>query len=181
MQKAIIELEDEIQNGRTEFERHLMKLQNESKISRDAEKLLRQRRKEDEGVYHLQCGECSKFLCLSVDIKKIMMTHHAVICPEILEYVRIERCLVPGYQDYNIRCGVGKLICKECDNNVGNISIYKSIPWPVLTAKCIRFQDVTGKYKKVPKKWKDAPFTVEEIDPEDLSKLIQTNRQLYKK
>lgn len=181
MQKAILKLEDEIQNGRTEFERHLVKLQIESKISRDAEKLLRQRKKETGDVYHLQCGQCSEFLCLSVDIRTIQKKHHVVICPDILEHVEIKRCLKPGFQDDEICLGVCKLVCKKCNHNVGSISIYKSIPWPGLTAKSIRYKDDSGQYTLPIKQWQRAPFTVDEIDPEDLSKLVQTYKQLYNK
>lgn len=104
-----------------------------------------------------------------------------MVCPDILKYVEIVPNPLPGYSDSNICCGRGQLFCKECHRNVGNITSYHSIPFPILTVKSLRFQDMEGKYEIVPKKWKDAPFKIDNLDPEDLNKLMHANKKLYKK
>jgi hypothetical protein len=69
---------------------------------------------------------------MSADIKKIQNAHHAVISEEIGTHITTIRSPKPTFEDDNIKMGVGKVNCKKCGKNLGNIVIYKKAQFPVL-------------------------------------------------
>lgn len=115
-----------------------------------------------------RCQKCSKYICMSNEVRKIQNAHHACICDDIKERVLGQRLPRPQFEDVDLKCAVGKLLCRSCGSDLGNISIYKNAQFPILKIEGLLMEDNMGR-RDVKKKWKSVPFLVKEITAEDIS------------
>lgn len=67
---------------------------------------------------------------MSNEVRKIQNAHHACICDDIKERVLGQRLPRPQFEDVDLKCAVGKLLCRSCGSDLGNVSIYKKCPVP---------------------------------------------------
>lgn len=105
---------------------------------------------------------------MSNEVRKIQNAHHACICDDIKERVLGQRLPRPQFEDVDLKCAVGKLLCRSCGSDLGNVSIYKNAQFPILKIEGLLMEDNMGR-RDVKKKWKSVPFLVKEITAEDIS------------
>ncbi|XP_062594925.1 antiviral innate immune response receptor RIG-I-like [Saccostrea cucullata] len=120
-----------------------------------------------QGQYVLRCQKCSQYVCMSNEVRKIQNAHHACICDDIKERVVGQRLPRPQFQDDDLKCAVGKLLCKSCGSDLGNVSIYRNAQFPILKIESLLMEDSMGR-RDVKKKWKSVPFAVQEITADDI-------------
>ncbi|XP_061175389.1 antiviral innate immune response receptor RIG-I-like [Saccostrea echinata] len=145
----------------------ILDIQKKAKTERD----LAARNKEGvvvrQGQYVLRCQKCSQYVCMSNEVRKIQNAHHACICDDIKERVLGQRLPRPQFQDEDLKCAVGKLLCRSCGSDLGNVSIYKNAQFPILKIESLLMEDSMGR-RDVKKKWKSVPFAVQEITADDI-------------
>lgn len=167
MNEAIDHLQSYIKKHRTQFLEEILNLQMEANIQRELENATKGGRIVGDYEFEMRCGKCNEFICMSMDIKKIQNAHHAVINDEIRQNITTIRCPKPTFEDENLKMGVGKVNCKKCGKNLGNIVIFKKAQFPVLKIENFLISDSRGN-TDVYKKWKNAPFIPKELTQEDL-------------
>jgi hypothetical protein len=104
---------------------------------------------------------------MSNEVRKIQNAHHACICDDIKERVFGQRLPRPQFQDEDLKCAVGKLLCHSCGSDLGNVSIYKNAQFPILKIEGLLIEDSMGR-RDVKKKWKNVPFGIQEITADDI-------------
>ena len=178
MNEAIDLLQLEIQNNRREFLQEIENLQTEANIQRELEKTTKGGRIVGDYEFEMRCGKCNQFICMSTEIKKIQNAHHAVIGEEIAKNITTIRVPKPTFEDENITMGVGKVNCKKCGKNLGNIVIYKKAQFPVLKIENFLISDSYSN-TDVYKKWKKAPFNPPELSSNDLLERARGQRYVF--
>lgn len=168
MNRAIELLREKFRREPRECLNIILGLQKNAKTERD----LAAKNKEGflvrQGEYVLRCQKCSKYICMSNEVRKIQNAHHACICDDIKERVLGQRLPRPQFEDVDLKCAVGKLLCRSCGSDLGNVSIYKNAQFPILKIEGLLMEDNMGR-RDVKKKWKSVPFLVKEITAEDIS------------
>ncbi|XP_069140707.1 ATP-dependent RNA helicase DHX58-like [Argopecten irradians] len=176
MNKAIERLQERIQRDKDGFQRRIRKLQMEEKLARDMEASKGTRRSVQEGQFELRCGKCHDFICMSSDVKTIMSAHHAVLCDDITDRVAAKRLNKAQYSDQQLQSGIGKITCRKCGSDLGNVSTYNAMQFPIIKIASFSIVDVYGN-AACKKKWKDVPFHVAELSNDDLQTLLRRGTQ----
>nr|WBR62860.1 RIG-I like receptor 1 [Azumapecten farreri] len=177
MQNAIEKLQERIQLNRGGFQQRILKIQMEEKLARDMEATKRKKGAIEEGQFELRCGKCQDYICMSSDVKTIMSAHHAVICDDITDRVAAKRLNRSQYSDQQLQSGVGKITCRKCGSDLGNVSIYNGIQFPIIKISSFSIVDAYGMADSK-KKWKQVPFNVSELSVEDLHTLLGRRNQI---
>ncbi|CAC5422567.1 DDX58 [Mytilus coruscus] len=144
---------------------------NKRKKKRDLEKLSRKRGTTRNSEFVLRCGKCSSYICISSDIKKIQDAHHAVINDDVRNYITTEKSEAKRIDAYTT-CGVGKVKCKNCGKELGNVTIHQGAEFPVLKIDNFLVADSAGK-TNVFKRWKSVPFCPDPMLDQDLESRLQ--------
>lgn len=177
MNRAIEMLREKFRRDPRECLNIILGLQKNAKTERD----LAAKNKEGflvrQGEYVLRCQKCSNFICMSNEVRKIQNAHHACICDDIKERVLGQRLPRPQFEDVDLKCAVGKLLCRSCGSDLGNVSIYKNAQFPILKIEGLLMEDNMGR-RDVKKKWKSVPFLVKEITAEDISQRARGEKLL---
>ncbi|KAJ8317224.1 hypothetical protein KUTeg_005128 [Tegillarca granosa] len=171
MNKAIVELQDDFEKDQQKFKEGLEKLQKQAKTERDLEAETRGRREMLEGEFELRCCRCSSFICFSSSVRKIQDAHHVAICRDIVERVNITKTSRAAFADNEIKTGIGKLNCMKCAYDLGNVSLYKNIQFPVLKIASFLVVDNMDR-KNLFKRWKQVPFQIKDLSletPEEMT------------
>ncbi|XP_071167740.1 ATP-dependent RNA helicase DHX58-like isoform X2 [Mytilus edulis] len=167
MNQAIIHLQNFIHDNRQKFIQEIEHLQLEANIQQEWENTNKGGRIIGDFEFEMRCGKCNEFICMSKDIKKIQAAHHAVIGEEIANHINTIRMPKPTFEDDNIKMGCGKVNCKKCGKNLGNIVIYRKAQFPVLKIENFLVSDSHGN-TDVYKKWKNSPFVPLELSSQNL-------------
>ena len=170
MNDAIKKVQEKILHDKDMFMSEVKQIQRGDKRRRDLEKLMKKTVKRT-SQFVLRCGKCSSYICMSSDIKKIQDAHHAVINEEVRNCITTPRSIAKRI-DSLITIGVGKVKCKKCGKELGNITIHKSAEFPVLKIENFLVADIAAK-TNVYKKWKSVPFSPEALTEEDLAIRLQ--------
>lgn len=170
MNDAIKKVQEKILHDKDMFMSEVKQIQRGDKRRRDLEKLMKKTVKRT-SQFVLRCGKCSNYICMSSDIKKIQDAHHAVINEEVKNCITTPRSTAKRI-DSLITIGVGKVKCKNCGQELGNITIHKSAEFPVLKIGNFLVADSAAK-TNVYKKWKSVPFSPEALTEEDLAIRLQ--------
>ncbi|XP_060069486.1 antiviral innate immune response receptor RIG-I-like [Ylistrum balloti] len=176
MQNAIEILQGRLQHSQESFQRRILKIQMEEKLAREME-ATKGKREVQEGQFELRCGKCQEYICMSTDVKTIMSAHHAVLCDDISDRITAKRLNRAQFSDQQLQSGVGKLTCKNCGSDLGNVSIYHEIQFPIIKIASFSIVDAFG-VADMKKKWKQVPFYVAELSNEDLYALLRRGKQL---
>ena len=171
MNDAIKKVQEKILHDKDMFMSEVKQIQRGDKRRRDLEKLMKKTVKRT-SQFVLRCGKCSSYICMSSDIKKIQDAHHAVINEEVRNCITTSRSNALLHIDTFITSGVGKVKCKTCGQELGNITIYKSAEFPVLKIDKFLVADSAAK-TNVYKRWKSVPFSPEALTEEDLAIRLQ--------
>ncbi|XP_033757113.1 probable ATP-dependent RNA helicase DDX58 [Pecten maximus] len=177
MTKAIEKLQERIHEDQAGFQRRILKIQMEEKLARDMDACKGNRRDIQEGQFELRCGKCQDYICMASDVKTIMSAHHAVLCEDITNRVAAKRLNRAQFSDQQLQSGVGKITCRKCGSDLGNVSIFKGIQFPIIKISSFSIVDAYGMVD-CKKKWKQVPFHVAELSNEDLVVLMRRGTQL---
>lgn len=122
-----------------------------------------------EDDYQLRCFKCDNLGVWSCDLRTIKESHHVVVDPDFRHRIRVDIHPRPKkYDDFEKK---GKILCKECDYDWGITALYKNVPVYLLKVCSFVVEDqelVRNTYKK----WKEVPFPVNELAPEDMRSLV---------
>ncbi|XP_071167745.1 ATP-dependent RNA helicase DHX58-like [Mytilus edulis] len=171
MNEAIQKVQQNLSRNKVQFLEDVEKIQRSEKKKRDLEKLSRKRVTKRNSEFVLRCGKCSSYICISSDIKKIQDAHHAVINDDVRDCITTEKSEAKRIDAYTT-CGVGKVKCKNCGKELGNVTIYQGAEFPVLKIDNFLVADSAGK-TNVFKRWKSVPFCPVPMLNEDLESRLQ--------
>lgn len=171
MNEAIQKVQQKLCRNKIQFLEDVEKIQRSEKKKRDLEKLSRKRGTKRNSEFVLRCGKCSSYICISSDIKKIQDAHHAVINDDVRDFITTEKSEAKRIDAYTT-CGVGKVKCKKCGKELGNVTIYQEAEFPVLKIDNFLVADSAGK-TNVYKRWKSVPFCPDPMLGVDLEFRLQ--------
>uniref|UniRef100_K1QX86 RNA helicase n=1 Tax=Magallana gigas TaxID=29159 RepID=K1QX86_MAGGI len=171
MNRAIDKVRAELSTDEEAVLRRVREIQQAEKVTRDVAIKNRKVAQANFGAFEITCNSCQNMICMSTDIKKIQDNHHAALNEDILENVQVN-CAKPYYEDDLISCGAGKVLCKNCGDSLGNVSVYKKAQFCILKCEKLKMIDKDGNSDSK-KKWKKAPFTVPPLTQDDLERRIQ--------
>lgn len=171
MNEAIQKVQQNLCRNKVQFLEDVEKIQRSEKKKRDLEKLSRKRGTTRNSEFVLRCGKCSSYICISSDIKKIQDAHHAVINDDVRNSITSEKSEAKRIDAYTT-CGVGKVKCKNCGKELGNVTIHQGAEFPVLKIDNFLVADRAGK-TNVYKRWKSVPFCPDPMLDADLEFRLQ--------
>ncbi|KAL3863077.1 hypothetical protein ACJMK2_004854 [Sinanodonta woodiana] len=173
MEKAINELQGDIQRNLPSIRKNIRDLQEEDKLDRDLQAQQKKQKQKKQRDCELRCIQCDEFICMSSDIRKIQNAHNVVIDPTLRKRVSFTKSANPVFQDDEIEFG-GKIFCSKCHEDFGQICIYRHQEYPVI--KIEKFIIITDRdERKSCKKWKQVPFEVPKLTIEDRKKLLNSD------
>ncbi|XP_052100649.1 antiviral innate immune response receptor RIG-I-like isoform X3 [Mytilus californianus] len=174
MNDAILKVQQKLSRNKVQFLEDVEKIQRSEKKKRDLEKLSRKiGTKQRNSEFVLRCGKCSRYICISSDIKKIQNIHHAVINDDVRNSITTEKSETKRIRiDAYTTCVVGKVKCKNCEKELGNVIIHQGAEFPILKIDKLLVADSAGK-TTVFKKWKSVPFCPDPMINEDLEFRLQ--------
>ncbi|KAJ8414363.1 hypothetical protein AAFF_G00052330 [Aldrovandia affinis] len=145
-----------------EFQSQVKELQREGLIAR---RMAEQKAEEDKGLHQagnvrLLCGLCDAFVSHGSDIQLIEGAHYVIVNPGVKERYRLgaQITLPKTFDDWKPG---RKISCARCGQEWGMEMIYKNVPLPNVAIK--NFVVETPKGRRTVKKWKGAPFLVEQF------------------
>ena len=139
----------------------------EQQLAAEAQRIteIRKAARLDAGEFELRCMKCDNFAAISTDFRQIKGTHHVVVDKDFFKRVHVEPHPNPIRVDFYIK--QGKIFCKECRYDWGIKAVYKNVGFPVLKISSFVLVDSRDR-RDTCKKWKNAPFAVTSITPDDL-------------
>ncbi|XP_030649474.1 ATP-dependent RNA helicase DHX58 [Chanos chanos] len=151
-----------------EFRQEIKQLQMESVMSRImAESQRNTRRSQHSGAQvELICRGCFAVVGRGNDMRVFEGTHHININPDFKVYYKIggQVQLERTFEDWE----PGRVIsCATCGKDWGMEILIKKLMKPLPCLKIKSFSLKTPEGSRSPKKWKDVPFTVEELEMEE--------------
>ena len=165
MNDAADVLDEVIERDRNDFEAELSQLQLSAKLEREMKRRQRDEQLVD-GAFEFQCFNCSDFICMSTDIRKVQGAHHVCVDSDVSERVTLRRFLIPSFVDGDMKSG-GDVFCNNCRSRLGGVCDYKGIQFPMITIDLFLLMDMHGKLSHK-RRWKNAPCKIQEIDLDDL-------------
>ncbi|XP_065940807.1 antiviral innate immune response receptor RIG-I-like isoform X2 [Magallana gigas] len=176
-EEAMILVQQEIQVNPENYQMEKRELQRLAKRQRDALLHNESSREALERQYVLKCLKCNEYLCLSSELKKIK-SQYACISQDFKDHVFFKTSDKITYEDKDIKVGVGKIMCKKCHVNLGNIAFYQEIYFPLLHVKAIKIEDdmKKGDHLKLWKMVEEKYFTVSPLSDEDLEKISESGK-----
>ncbi|XP_053388614.1 interferon-induced helicase C domain-containing protein 1-like [Mercenaria mercenaria] len=159
MRKAILQIQEYIQEYPDKFRQEIQNLQQETKLLMSLgfkyESFFRK--------HELRCIRCNHFICWSNDVKKFRGSYHAVIDERLSNRVIFDRSDSSRYKDIQI---VGKLFCKRCGESLGVKCCHSLLDFSVLKISHFLIVDENGRQMTC-KKWSSAPFQVAPLSSKD--------------
>lgn len=172
MQKAI-DIIDRYQMG--EKRERIRQYQKEAQVEREMakkgkeiSKILKASQNTD-GRYILRCLKCDNFAAYSTDIRKIEASHHVILDKDYKTRIIIRPHPAPKkFENFEL---TGKIFCKRCHTDWGIMGVYKKVSFPVVKV-CSFIVINEDDQRRVYKRWKEVPFTVNNLTPDDLQEMM---------
>ncbi|KAL5021809.1 hypothetical protein ScPMuIL_000964 [Solemya velum] len=175
MNKAILELQDDIETKPQEFCRDIKKLQEDAKMLRALESMRREGKYKRAGEFELRCVKCDEFACMSSDVRRIQSAHHVVLDEDFENRIKVVIYPRPQYFDtqYEVK---GKIHCKNCGSAYGTLAVHRKIDFYVIKVANFIISDSNDR-KMTCKKWKQSPFSVTDLTNDDFKRMIDTQQE----
>lgn len=164
-----------------DFSRSVRKHQQDARLARqlamlgERRKMKQRSSRQPGGLHTLLCTKCSTLVCLSSDIRRVEDVHHVVIDEKLKTVANMRKySTATKYGEFDTR---GKLTCRKCHIDWGVVAHYSGVLFPVLKLTNFVLEDENG-HRKCYKKWKEVPFTVDKLTPEDLLRLEDEDIEL---
>ena len=117
--------------------------------------------------WELRCIKCTELCCLARDIRQIQQSHHVILDDTINERVIIESH--PNPKNYGDFKKTDKIFCHNCRYDWGIRAIYKGSRFCVIKIDSFVITNLMNGVRDTCKKWKNAPFPVSPLTPDELS------------
>jgi len=123
----------------------------------------------------LRCMKCDELVCFSSDIRRIQKSHHVVVDVDFKDRAHVKKHHRPI--EYDEMRKMGKLHCGKCDKDWGVVVRYRNVNFPVLKLSEFAVEDANGR-RSWYKKWKEVPFEVNELTPEEMHAVVGEGKEL---
>ncbi|XP_066278582.1 antiviral innate immune response receptor RIG-I-like [Branchiostoma lanceolatum] len=174
MEKAMLDVWHMQREKHGEFKKEVQRLQEESKKERDLAKALKELERKTKKVHgrgmKLLCVKCKEFACNVSDFRKIKEVHHVVVEKSFPQRIIIRPHPPKKIDDWEMN---GKVYCKNCRQDWGIQMVYRKASFPTLKIESFVLEKPDGT-RLTCRKWKKAPFDVEDITPDDISGMLTT-------
>ena len=165
-----------------ERDQKILELQIKAKAEKDikvSSEVIRdelKRNRKQEGDYELRCLKCDNLAVYSSDIRVIKKAHHVVFDSTFKSRVNFKPHSRPKkYDEWEKK---DKIVCKHCNKDWGIKALFNGIPLCVLKPDPFIF--IHPNNRRVPYgKWKDVPFTMEEMSSKDLEVISNSVDDFY--
>ncbi|CAH1258806.1 DDX58 [Branchiostoma lanceolatum] len=174
MEKAMLQVWHMQREKHGDFMKEVQRLQEESKKERDLAKALKELERKTKKVHgrgmKLLCVKCKEFACHVSDFRKIKENHHVVVDKSFPQRIKIKPHPPKKIDDWEMN---GKVYCKNCRQDWGIQMVYRKASFPTLKIESFVLEKPDGT-RLTCRKWKKAPFDVEDITPDDISGMLKT-------
>jgi hypothetical protein len=129
-----------------------------------------------QGVKELKCFKCSKFICLSSDIRRIKGTQHVVIDQDVQKRITWTRKPIPKFKNDDLKFD-GSTLCgnSTCKQKLGGVCEYMGIEFPLIAITYFLVVDENNKGRTF-KKWKDVNFDIEDYSLEQFQEIVDERK-----
>ncbi|XP_078588695.1 ATP-dependent RNA helicase DHX58-like [Branchiostoma floridae x Branchiostoma japonicum] len=174
MEKAMLQVWHMQREKHDDFMRAVRRLQEESKKERHLAQALKELHRKTKKVHgmgmKLLCVKCKEFACNVSDFRKIKENHHVVVDKVFPQRIIIRPHPPKKIDDWEMN---GKVYCRNCRQDWGIQMVYRQVSFPTLKIESFVLEKPDGS-RLTCRKWKNAPFDVEDITPDDISGILGT-------
>ncbi|XP_030830684.1 probable ATP-dependent RNA helicase DDX58, partial [Strongylocentrotus purpuratus] len=168
MNEVVQSIADSTLDNQRAFDDRILREQKNDQKERQREEALARITKvikvEKSGIV-LYCIKCLKEACSLDDIRCIKNMHHVVIDDLFLDKTRlVDLKKQPVVDDFKF---MQKIHCGYCQSKWGKLMVYQQQKYPLIDIKNFTLMDDKRK-KWSPSAWKEVPFVIRSIDPDDL-------------
>ncbi|XP_048249285.1 antiviral innate immune response receptor RIG-I-like [Haliotis rufescens] len=167
MNEALVRLQASVEENPRRFREEILSLQKEAKAERDHESRNRKGRFLSDDEFEMRCQKCDQLACFSTDIRTIKETNHIIIEPDFASKINVKPHPKPGNMGFEMK-KQNKIYCKKCGLDWGIGVFYRNATFPVVKIESFVAIDTMGR-RDSPRKWKNAPFKVNEISHEEMT------------
>ena len=168
-------LQADIEDNQNLWERDSLIIQLEAKQIDDVEEENHRRTLTAEPM-EIQCINCSTTICKSKDLRTIQKAHHILVNKEFADRLIMARSPIPAFQEEDLKYD-GQVFCSnpECRGDLGGVCEYKSLEFPLLSLKRLRFVKSDGQGACF-KQWKRVACYIAELTLDDLREIVEERR-----
>ncbi|XP_078659837.1 antiviral innate immune response receptor RIG-I-like isoform X1 [Branchiostoma floridae x Branchiostoma belcheri] len=174
MEKAMLQVWHMQREKHDDFMKEVRRLQLESKKERDLAQALKELERKTKKVrgkgMKLLCVKCKVFACNVSDFRKIRENHHVVVDKTFPKRIIIKPHPPKKIDDWEMN---GKVYCRNCRQDWGIQMVYRQASFPTLKIESFVLEKPDG-MRLTCRKWKKAPFEVDDITPDDISGMLET-------
>ncbi|XP_035673076.1 antiviral innate immune response receptor RIG-I-like [Branchiostoma floridae] len=171
MEKAMLQVWHMQREKHEDFMKQVRRLQEESKKERDLAQALKEMQRKTKEIrgkgMKLLCVKCKEFACNVSDFRRIKENHHVVVDKTFPQRINIKPHPPKKIDDWEMN---GKVYCRNCRQDWGIQMVYS---FPTLKIESFVLEKPDGS-RLTCRKWKNAPFDVEDITPDDISGMLGT-------
>ncbi|XP_078588696.1 antiviral innate immune response receptor RIG-I-like [Branchiostoma floridae x Branchiostoma japonicum] len=174
MEKAMLQVWHMQREKHDDFMRAVRRLQEESKKERDLAQALTEMQRKTKKIrgkgMKLLCVKCKEFACNVSDFRKVKENHHVVVDKTFPQRIIIKPHPPKKIDDWEKN---GKVYCSNCRQDWGIQMVYRQASFPTLKIESFVIEKSDGQ-RLTCRKWKNAPFYVKDITPDDISGMLGT-------
>ncbi|XP_078588697.1 antiviral innate immune response receptor RIG-I-like [Branchiostoma floridae x Branchiostoma japonicum] len=174
MEKAMLQVWHMQREKHDDFMKHVRRLQEESKKERDLAQALKEMQRKTKKIrgkgMKLLCVKCKEFACNVRDFRQIKENHHVVVDKTFPQRIIIKPHPPKKIDDWEMN---GKVYCRNCRQDWGIQMVYRQASFPTLKIESFVIEKSDGQ-RLTCRKWKNAPFYVDDITPDDISGMLET-------
>eukprot|EP00058_Branchiostoma_floridae_P013941 XP_002599429.1 hypothetical protein BRAFLDRAFT_106572 [Branchiostoma floridae] len=120
----------------------------------------------------LLCVKCKEFACNVSDFRQIKENYHVVVDKTFPHRIIIKPHPPKKIDDWAWGMN-GKVYCRNCRQDWGIQMVYRQASFPTLKIESFVIEKSDGQ-RLTCRKWKNAPFYVDDITPDDISGMLGT-------
>ncbi|XP_035673073.1 antiviral innate immune response receptor RIG-I-like [Branchiostoma floridae] len=174
MERAMLQVWHMQREKHDDFMKLVRRLQEESKKERDLAQALKEMQRKTKKIrgkgMRLLCVKCKEFACNVSDFRQIKENHHVVVDKTFPQRIEIKPHPPKKIDDWEMN---GKVYCSNCRQNWGIQMVYRQASFPTLKIESFVIEKSDGQ-RLTCRKWKNAPFYVKDITPDDISGMLET-------
>ncbi|XP_053406755.1 antiviral innate immune response receptor RIG-I-like [Mercenaria mercenaria] len=177
MNEIVPQLQTDIEKDLVAWKLELTKMQKDNKLAEEKrDKECKAKMTDDEK--ELQCFKCSKFICMSSDIRRIQGTQHVVIDEAVQKRISWTRNPLPKFKNDPLKYD-GSTFCgnSKCQQKLGGVCEYHGIEFPLISISNFRVVD-KNRQGKTFKKWKSVNFVVEDFSLEQFDEVVEKRNEV---
>ncbi|KAH9524737.1 hypothetical protein Btru_027650 [Bulinus truncatus] len=146
--------------------KHQTKILNDIKMNNVGQKTLK-----TNVPFKMMCSLCHEFVIESNNVKMYSISNsYVAVDRDILKKIQI----IPHYSALigKDSQNIGDVHCLKCMNKLGRMMLIVKVPFVVLKAESFVFDDGSAKEYSYGKKWKDVPYSIDDLEVADIERLF---------